>query len=152
MAVFGRRRDRDREPESLPGGHSLSQAGRGLLFMTDPLPMEAHAEPALALGVAAFTSQMLLSGGPTGSPLLNFKAAESGVYTLNPDGTMYEKVGWGDVTRWSRDAETGVFFLSGAFVMCEFMTLKLEPMAVYVDGLSDTLSRLVAPEDTTRAT
>ena len=82
VALFRRKKG---EPEPLPGGHP-PQLARGCLLHSEALPKEALLEDAIAAGIARFGA--LLATDPP-SPLLNFKATKSVLWTLNPDGTLY---------------------------------------------------------------
>jgi len=106
-----------------------------MLFSSEPLPLQAHEQAAIALGIAIFDQQLLMSGGPTGSPLLNFKATLNCVWTLNPDGTLYYAVPWTEAHAWELDKEGDVVVLRGGFVHHEFMRLRLEPMSEYREAL-----------------
>ncbi len=76
-------------------------------------------------------------------PLLNFKVTADSIWMLNPDGTLYCRVGWDQVKRASLDAETDVWTLRGGFFDHSFGRLRLEPMADYRGALAEVLAPFV---------
>ncbi|HVF06175.1 MAG TPA: hypothetical protein VNA20_15140 [Frankiaceae bacterium] len=102
------------------------------LLHAEPPPRALHAEPAVALGIAAFSG--LLASDPP-SPLLNFKATDRSLWALNPDGSLYCRVDWSEVTVVDLDEQHGVWHLRGAFFNSDFALLRLEPTRVYREPL-----------------
>lgn len=124
---------RARLPETLPGGYLPGQIKGGLLYKSDPLPPDIHGQDQVAKGLCAFKLPvMAFSNGPSGSPPLGFKMTRDAIWTLNTDGSLYEKVTWDQIHGLVIDQEETDnvrWWFRGTFVHAEFMMLDVEPSA-----------------------
>lgn len=125
--------------EELPGGFTAGVGTPGLLYSSNPLPPEIHGEDQVAKGLCVFMEPALLSSelpsseasGPSRSPPLGFKMTRNGIWTLNPDGTLYSHIDWDQTEKLviTRHDDRGVrWLLRGSYnVGQEFRVLDVEP-------------------------
>lgn len=132
------RRSEGREAKLLPGGFQPGTMKDGLLYDSKELPQRIHQQDQVTQGVCAFKGPAT-GGGPSGSPPLGFKLTRDAIWTLNPDGTLYEEVLWSNVRRLEvRDSgDNSVWSLKGTFIRAEFMILQVEPSPGTAQALVD---------------